>query len=127
MSHSRANTLNDSNQDFLGEVMPDIFHDQDVEKLNWQYFSDESQCLKKRYTFFGFPSSEKEIVALASQAAPLKQVTECINASHEKNEKHLLNTLVAARQVAILNLDVDLKDGNGKVIPGMAETITKLG
>jgi hypothetical protein len=121
----------ESKSQLIGEVMPpDIFGGcKDVERLTHHYFDDEAKCLEKHYTFFGFPSIEKEILALASNAAPLKDVEDRIKKVYEsKDEKSgLLDTLVRARELAIKNLDVDITDTKGDITPGMAETITRLG
>ncbi len=113
----------------IGEVMPlDIFKgNKDLENMAWQFFDDECESLKKKYTFFGFPSSEKEIFDLAFNAAPLEEVKSSIKKAYARGENHLLNTLVEARNAAIKGLDVNINIAQGYVLPGMAETITNLG
>src|SRR5579872_7040016 len=83
----------------LGEIMPpDIFNgNKGLEGLTWHFFDDEDQCLTKKYTFFGSPSSEKEILALVSNATQLDKVKRCIKKAYARQENNLLNTLVEAR------------------------------
>src|SRR5579872_264895 len=108
---------------------PDIFNgNKGLEGLTWHFFDDEDQCLTKKYTFFGSPSSEKEILALVSNATQLDKVKRCIKKAYARQENNLLNTLVEARKIAIKNLDVNINTKiGGFILPGMAETITQLG
>ncbi len=128
-----ANHVSKAPQQKINEVMPKNLWFNDANRIIWDDAFDckrpDAEWLKKPFTFFGFPSSEKQIPALVCNAAPLNIVEDCIKKAYARGEKHLEDTLVKARALAIRNLDVDIRgyvDNNVKDA-GMAETITLLG
>src|SRR5580700_5187513 len=97
----------------IDEVMPDNLWFSDANRIIWDYAFDynhpDIKWLEKPFTFFSFPSSEKQILGLVCNAAPLNIVEDCIKKAYNRGEKHLEDTLVKARALAIKNLDVDIR------------------
>lgn len=128
-----SNHVSTTQEQKIEEVIPENLWFSDANRIIWDYAFDynypDVKWLEKPFTFFCFPSSEKQILGLVCNAAPLDIVEDCIKKAYARGEKHLQDTLVKARALAIRNLDVDIRgyvDNNIKDA-GMAETITLLG
>ncbi|OAI48517.1 hypothetical protein AYO45_04765 [Gammaproteobacteria bacterium SCGC AG-212-F23] len=79
------------------------------------------------HTFFGIPTSQKQILALAEYAGSLDQMEYYILKAYARQESHLQTTLVQAIRLAVIGLDQDIVDENGKILDdGMAEKLLAL-